>query len=248
VSEPRKATDVLLSIEEKLERLIGLLTHKELSDKIISNKLNTLMDSLSKIPASPPVFTAEAVDAHPQSIKIEADAALPMSSAPATNGFSRTSRPETFAGDNAYLNKLPIKEPVTRMPVQIPKGDHVEIVVPQEAINLNKTVEAKINIPPATVNKNNGNTISVIQRVVDKNGKSVFLAEIDIIDPTTVEVIQKLKTNGAGKWMTSLPVGQYSVIVKKRDPITKEKVEVTQSIKIDGAVNPLDLPVMIIKQ
>lgn len=245
MSEPRKATDVLLSIEEKLEKLIGLLVIKDLNDKIMSNKLNNLLESLSKTSSSP-TFTAEAVDTDSKVIKIQADDTLPISKTPSTNGFSRTSRPETFAGDQSYLNKLPIKDSVKRMPIQVPKGDHVEIVVPQEAVDLNKPSEPKINITNTT-NRNNSNTISVIQRIVDKNGKSVFLAEIDIINPKTLEVVQKLKTNGAGKWMTSLPVGEYTVMVKKRDPISKEKVEITQSIKIDGAVNPLDLSVMIIK-
>lgn len=243
MSEPRKATDILLSIEDKLEKLIGLLVHKDLSDKIISNKLNSLLGNDAKN-TNPPVYTAEAVET-PKNIKIEANDTLPMESTPGNNGFSRTSRPETFAGDNSYLKKPAKKEAVINMPIQIPKGDHVEIVVPQAAIDLNKkNIDKENSFTDSPINLN---TVSVIQRVVDINGKSVFLAEIEIIN-SSLEVINKFRTNGAGKWTASLPCGQYNIEVKRKDPLANNKeMKASQSINIDGTINPLSLPVVVIK-
>lgn len=245
MSEQRKATDVLLSVEQKLDVLINLIRSKDLSDKILSNKLNKLLSILSENKA-PPTFTAETVNTT-TTVQINSEQSLSMASNPSEKGFSRTSRPETFSGDNSYLQKPNKKEQHTKMPVQVPKGNHVEIVVPQEAINLNKKIPSII--PPSNIISNHGSgVVSIVQRVVDKNGKSVFLAEVEIIDASSIEVVQKLKTNGTGKWMTSLPIGTYNIIVRKRDPITKDKIDIPQNnIIVDGSVNPLELPVMIIK-
>jgi hypothetical protein len=252
VSDSRKATDVLLSVEQKLETLIELLRVKDLNDKILSNKLNSLMNVLSQEKQNTsPVFTAEAVVHNIQSqipIKqVSAEDSLPLESMPSSNGFSRTSRSETFAGDHSYLKKPPKKETAPRMPIQVPKGGHVEIVVPQQAIDLNKPstpLETK-EAQPYQVRQ--GGVVSVVQRVTDKNGKSLFLADVEVINKEDLQVVQKLKTNATGKWMCSLPVGEYSVVIKKRDPITKQIVEVGQNIQVTGLANPLELPMAIIK-
>lgn len=248
MSDSRKATDVLLSVEQKLEKLIEMLQNKDLSDKILSNKLNSLLAHLSDKKNAPPVFTAEAVNAPAQNlppplVKVSPEDSLPLESTPNANGFSRTSRSETFAGDNSYLNKVPRKDTAIRMPVQIPKADHVEIVVPQQAVDVNKASSPKEH----PVAHRTSNVVSVVQRVTDKNGKSLFLADVEVIDKTSLEVVQKLKTNATGKWMCSLPVGSYSVVIKKRDPITKQVVDVGQNIEVQGNVNPLELPLAIIR-
>src|SRR6185312_15158561 len=115
----------------------------------------------------------------------------------------------------------------------------------QDAINVNQSVVPKQQVETTPVSFSN--TVSVVQRVTDKNGKSLFLADVEVINKKDFQLVQKLKTNAVGKWMCSLPVGEYSVVVKKRDPITKELLEVGQNIEVTGQSNPLDLPVIIIK-
>ena len=238
--EPRKATDVILELESKIDIALNLIRNQDLNIKLLSNKLNLLLE---KSNSESNKIIVEAVNTIPQSniektIPVSSENKLPLEQNP--KGFRRTSRPETFTGDDAYLNKPDNKSTVT-FPMQMPKNmATAEIVVPDQVkpTSLNKE-KAQVEAP--------SNAIPVVQRVVDKNGKSVFLADIEIINAVNNEPVSKTRTNGTGKWMASLPVGQYKVIAKKRESLTKEKVEVVQTIIVDGGSSPLELPMMIMK-
>lgn len=224
-----------------------MLTAQDLNQKVIANRLGDLLKLKEK---EPPKITVETVNTigppavdPSRNVLVSSEEALPLDTHP--NGFRRTSRPETYSGDNSYLNKLP-KEPETvKFPVQIPRGDKAEVIIPQ-TLPIN-------NPPPAqkpskqTEHKSTNGTIPVMQRIVDKNGKSIFLADVEVIDRSTTEVCFKTRTNGAGKWMASLPIGEYTVVFRKRDALTKEPLELTQNVQVDGSKSPLELPVCIIK-
>ena len=47
--------------------------------------------------------------------------------------------------------------------------------------------------------------------------------------------------------MASLGIGNYRVTIRKRENVTKEKIEAVQDIQIDGSVPKLELPMMIIR-
>jgi hypothetical protein len=238
--EPRKATDIILELESKIDTALNLIRNQDLNIKLLSNKLNLLLEKSNNENNK---IIVEAVNTLPQSnieknISVSSENKLPIEQNP--QGFRRTSRPETFSGDDSYLSKPDGKSSVT-FPMQLPKNTVAEIVVPDQA----KSVAViKDNKPTET---STTNSVPIVQRVVDKNGKSVFLADIEIINMTNGDSISKTRTNGTGKWMASLPVGQYKVIAKKRESLTKEKVEVVQTIMVDGASSPLELPMMIMK-
>src|SRR5579885_316769 len=280
--EPRKATDVLVELESKVDVLLDIVRAQDLNIKILSNKLNSVMEQLSKAPATPPKITVEAVQAKPpvvigpdhpanpfvqmpaadpeRAIPIPAESKLPDTSKP--QGFRRNSRPETYAGDNAVL---PHGEQEHRMPMQLPKappGRGGEVIVPpppgrQPQQTSPQNQPAVVVQPPGprqppqiaqqpTQPKSAG-AIPVMQRVVDKNSKSVFLADVEITDLSTNQQVFKTRTNGTGKWMASLGIGAYREVVRKRESLTKEKIEALQDIQVDGTQSPLELPLMIIK-
>lgn len=264
MSEPRKATDIILELEQKLDTALGLIRTQDLNIKILSNKLNSVLEALEKQSAKPPVMV-EAVNTgkiqastiNPEhQIPISAEVKLPLESEP--KGFRRTSRPETFAGDDAYL---PPSAPETKFPVQMPKappgrgsmtpppGRTVEatVVAPSPAP---APPQAAPVAPPASQKQQVTivqNAIPVMQRVVNGQGKSLFLAEVEIIDLSTMQQIYKTRTNGTGKWMASLGIGEYRVLIRKFEATTKEKLEVTQDIQVDGQQSPLELQAVIIK-
>ena len=91
------------------------------------------------------------------------------------------------------------------------------------------------------------NGIPVSQRCVDKNGKSIFLANVEIIDMATSQTIFKTRTNATGKWFASLGIGAYRVTIRKMESVTKEKIEAVQDIQVDGSKSKLELPMLIIK-
>lgn len=248
--EQRKASEVLLELELKIDNLISLIKNQDLNIKILSNKLNDLKEKLDKQPLSPPQIIVEsdpnfniyAEDSN-RKIQISPENKLPLELQP--DGFRRTSRPETYAGDDAYRNLAPKSKEGPKFPTQIPKSIPVktDIIVPTNKLPEKNKEDIKQNS-----NSDGKNSIPIIQRVVDGNGKSAFLASVDIIDLSTMEQILKTKTNGTGKWMASLPVGNYRVIIKKTESITKEKIESTQDIQVDGTQSPLTLPIIIMKK
>ena len=89
--------------------------------------------------------------------------------------------------------------------------------------------------------------VPVVQRVVDKNGKSVFLADVEIINTENLQTISKIKTNGAGKWIVSMLPGEYRVFIRKREALNKDRLEISQTITVDGSKSPLELQMVILK-
>lgn len=276
VDEPRKATDVLLGIEAKVNTLLGIVRSQDHLIKILSNKLNDVMDQMKQGQSAAPKFTVETTQVAPvlppsimppsfsqlpagdpaRNIPIVADMALPQTDSP--QGFRRTSRPETFSGDNSYLPRTGVQEP--RMPVQMPQlpqktnvqQPSTDVIVPSEATTKKKAIPHQTP-PQPVMNEERPEPVSlqgqipVIQRVVDKNGKSIFLAEVEIIDISTHLQVFKTRTNGTGKWMASLGVGAYQVKITKLAALGKPSLEAIQDIQVDGSKAPLELPMLIIK-
>lgn len=243
-NEPRKATDVLLDMETKINALLALVRTQDLNIKVLSNKLNALMEKINNQPLAPQKITVEAIQSSAftayaptspeKELLFDPESRMEINDfSKGPKGFRRTSRPETYAGDNSYLKK---DAPPT------PPNNKAEIIVPASA--------SKITPPqfqPKKAPEIIQNAVPVQQRVVDKNGKSIFLAEVEIIDTNTGNSLPKTKTNGTGKWSTALPVGNYKVFIRKRESSTQPKIEVAQDIQVDGSSSQLDLPIIIIK-
>lgn len=241
--EPRKASEVLLALESKIDALLNIVKSQDLNIKILSNKLSNLMENMSEKTSIPKIVVetvtpfSQTID-NSKKIAVSADFQLPSEDSP--KGFRRTSRPETYDGEKDYFNQ---KQVHPKFPVQLPPK--AEVQVPSATVPAPKQVPELTKQPIAgqTVQ----NTVPVMQRVVDKNGKSVFLANVEITDLQTNLPIYKTKTNGTGKWMASLPVGNYKVLLNKRESLSKDKMEVAQNIEVDGSTPTLDLRPLIIK-
>jgi hypothetical protein len=274
-SEPRKATDVLLDVESKVNTLLGIIRAQDLNIKILSNKLNDVIIRLDKQQAVAPKFTVEAIQSPSfipgpvmppsfvqlpagdpeRTIPIEAESKLPSESSP--QGFRRNSRPETYAGDNAYLTRPsekmpgpPSKAPPGRQGPMTPPPGRSETVVPPAAFFNNQSPampEPMAPREPRPMPQSAQGQIPIMQRCVDRNGKSIFLADVNIVDITTNQPAFKARTNGTGKWMASLAIGVYRVTVRKQGTSIKDKLEAVQDIQVDGTQSPLELPMLIIK-
>jgi hypothetical protein len=264
LTEPRKATDVLLELEQKLDVALNIIRAQDLNIKILSNKLNAVLEVLEKKAPEAPKFVVEAVNTAPRmpvsqfqmnpeldpekEIPVSAEFKLPLEKEP--TGFRRTSRPETFAGDDIYIPQAP-KAPQAPHPGRghngPPPGRTAEVVVPPAATKQNVVEKPPTKPQARAVEQVVQNAIPVQQRVVNKHGKSLFLADVEIIDLSSMQQVFKTRTNGMGKWMASLGIGQYRVIVRKMENATKEKLEVTQDIEIDGLQSTVELQTVIIK-
>jgi hypothetical protein len=264
VSEPRKASEVLLDLESKIDKLISLTETQNLNAKILSNKLNDVMAALNKQTTAPGKITVEAINTIPSAtttplqnfqpsdperqVPIFAETKLPETGSP--QGFRRTARPETFSGDDVYLNQ---EQTAPKFPMQMPKGtpppgrgpaSSPEIVMPSpKEPSTPKPISKQVKASLVQ------NAIPVYQRVVDKNGKPIFLADVEVTDLSSQQSVHKTRTNGTGKWMASLGVGAYRVTIRKRESINKEKtaLEAIQDIQVDGSQSPVELQTLIIK-
>ena len=249
---------------------LNIIRTQDMNIKILSNKLNTIAETMEKKSADTPKFTVEAINTAPQrqlppqvqvgdrvddrDFFISHEDKLPLEVEP--KGFRRTSRPETFAGDDAYLPKsssaatpkYPVQMPAAppgRGPNAPPPGRESTAVVPSPVHAPKETKPVQESPKPASVVLQNA--IPVMQRVVNAHGKSLFLADVEIIDLATMQQVTKTRTNGTGKWMASLGIGDYRVIIRKLEATTKERLEVTQDIHIDGSQSPFELQTVIIK-
>jgi hypothetical protein len=300
MTEPRKATDVLIDIEAKVNELLELVRAQDLVIKVLSNKLNDVMGRLDKQQAGPPRIVVETVQTLPAKsinmppgftqlpagdpdrvIPFVAESSLPETSVP--QGFRRNSRPETYAPKTVPsipVQPPPVKlgdEPQMQMPVQMPPGFEKqraaglvpppgrsagsEVIVPPSASTVPglkkgaSTGKGAVIAPPnpkgSPVEDVHGpapsGQIPVTQRCVDKNSKAIFLADVEIVDLSTMQPIFKTRTNGAGKWNAPLGIGSYRVTIRKRENVTKEKIEAVQDIHVDGSVSKMELPLLIIK-
>jgi len=231
MTEPRKASEVILSLENKVDILLGLVRSLDLNIKVLSNKLNQL---LAKQETSSPKIVVEAANvALPalSSFNSERDVLISPedSSLMEVNpkGFRRTSRPETFSGDDIYLN---------RESKEAPKA---EAIVPRPKDKPSNTPKSVPNTsPPASI-------VATMQRII-RGGKSVFMADVEITNMTTGKV-EKSRTNAVGKWNAPLQPGGYRIVVRKQEIASKEKFEIEQNIQIDGKQSPLELPPLIVK-
>lgn len=255
--ETRKASDVLLDLESKIDSLLSIIRSQDLNIKLLSNKLNTIMEKLDKTPITSPQFKIEAVNTasmftevpspeHGRAVPISSEFKLPVEDKP--QGFRRTSRPETFSGDNAFLNKSNSEPNVTKFPMQMPNQappgrSQTDVIVPPAALANKSTVP----ISPKQTEAPTGNFIPVQQRVVNKNGKSIFMADVEITNLETNEKTFKTRTAGTGKWAASLLQGSYRIVIQKKESMNGEKLEAIQDINVDGSKSPLELPMMIIK-
>ena len=240
--EPRKATDILLAIEAKLDTALAAIRAQDLNQKIMSNKLNELLAKIDSVEAAEqPVMAKPFVEApivtstDPElSIKVEAEQL----------GFRRTSRPETYATPT-LLNEVrkpappppaePVPPPVISRPPPPSEEEWKTISMP--ALPKMKSEEASSNI----------GKVAVEQRSVDKNGKAVFLANIEITDKETNKVESKTRTTSVGKWQAVLPPGIYNVKITKSESVSKQKIEVNQEITIDGNTSTQTLPLLMVK-
>jgi len=251
----RKASDILLDLVNKVEQLLNLSRSQDLNFKILSNKLNLVMEQMKgagvPIIAAQQTYSASADNSMmPQTMLknratesvLIADDVNSISVDENPSGFRRTSRPETFTANSIAQSqvikpKQPLQNKVLIQDPAPPSQDQLEAFEQFKPFSDAGSVAAIDNV---------AGLVAVTQRVLDKNNKSVFLADVVIADKDGKQV-SKIRTNGMGKWTAALPTGIFMVKVSKRESVTRQSMEATQSIVVDGKESKLALDQLIIK-
>lgn len=267
-----RAQDLNIKIlSNKLNDVIGRLDKQQVAPpKIIVETVQTATP-----PQMPMNFPQMPAGDPERTIPISAESKLPQDNSP--QGFRRNSRPETYANERIQNPpQEPVTE--KRFPMQLPPstpqnprqgaavpppGREFDQVVPVTNASAPPTVSSKGSKVQQTISpmseaayqeewperQSSQGQIPTMQRCVDGNNKTVFLANVEITDLVTGQQVVKTRTNAAGKWMAPLSVGNYRVVIKKgATPATnKAALEAIQDINIDGSVTPLELPMVIVR-
>jgi hypothetical protein len=225
MSDERTGVDVLLSVEKQIAQLMHMQSSLDLNIKILSNKLNQVIDLLNEVPSTAqmnpsmsPIALATAPST-PVKMKIEEEfkPPIPITTDTAPVGFRRTSRPETFT--NAH------QQPTKNTPT------------PAFPLPKMKSATSIIEPPPS----NSKQPLS--QRIVDRNGASIFKADIEVMDEAG-HTIWKGQTGTTGKWQTALSPGKYRLNVRKQT--TQQKIAVSADLVVNDKT-PQELPPMSVK-
>ena len=219
MDEPRKATDILLSLEEKLDAALGMIKSQDQLIKLLNNKVNDLGAKLDKV-STAPKYVAETthIQTSPPPVKsflqppmfsqvlpkdmedernvpIQANNKLPMLNKTNDN-LPRTSRQDVFAGDNAP----PLQKPEVKAPIQMPKMPMPKMQnkpappIPQPASETQYE-----DFPSADGSLETQGQIPVWQRCVSDTNKAIFLADVEIMNLADKKQVFKGRTNGTGK-------------------------------------------------
>jgi hypothetical protein len=218
----RTATDVLVSLEGKMDALISAHRSQDLTLKVLANKLGTLIDKIESQQIAPQAqsavkkssFNIEAADVS-KKIVIEPTQQETIDKFPI--GPRRVSRSEAPSDRPEFTDA--------------DKSGKIEFVSP----------EVK-----ETVKKTSPGSVPVVQRVLDKNSKAIFLADVEIYAQDGT-MLHKVRTTAAGKWTCSLEPGNYRVLVKKSSSVSREKIEVSQNIVVNRGASHQELDSIVVK-
>lgn len=216
--EPRKATDVLLDIEKKLDNLTKMVVNNDMLVKLMADRANKTYDMTTKIYS------------YIEELKQEYIAAQ--------GGNSQSSENQ----DAQVINSPPVEQIVMDAPFDQP-GDRRGARTPQRQ----EPVLAAPNTIQEQPQQSEGRKIPVVQRVSDNTGKDLYLATVVISDEQGKQVL-KTKTSTAGKWQALLKPASYMVHISKTDTVSKKVFEGTQKITIPNSNSTFTLPVVIIKR
>jgi hypothetical protein len=266
--DPRKATDIVLSVEEQVKLLTKVMYSYDLNIKLVLDRVNKIYKYIERLEETERQMIEEAEAQKPAEepriidVPANAPAMTQVEDPKEVLGYRRTSRVQT--------------------PVPASMGEHAQATASiqaaikarqQSSVGQNQTTQSpqvKPGAPPSPANQPKHPTaqpivkqpsvasssppaatsdrkIPVVQRLVDQTGKDIFMAEVSIIGSDN-QVAAKVKTNALGKWQSQLKPGKYTVNIVKTDTTTKSKIEASQTIEVQNSNSAITLPVAIIKR
>jgi len=215
MSEDRKATDVLLQIESKVDELLSHIKTNNLANKIILERLRIVTENLEKVSLkSPSVSVSDNVSGKKPNLSVSADFTKPIS-------HTASEPQQKQLSDKISVTTLSLKDKI------------------KKAMDEAKEDTASLEFPAA---KEKNKEISVQQKIIDIEGSNIFMANVEIFDLNDV-LIKKTKTNQTGKWLAKLSTGSYNVTVTKVGTNNKPSINVKYSIEITNENSNLELPI-----
>ena len=230
----RKASDVLLELEITLEKVLGYVRNMDMNIKSISNRLNMLEKTSVSPKWSPPSMARDTTQVWTGETQ------------PAPELLAAALKPQ-MPGLKPGVQLGPQRTMVTT-----PKGQQISTTEEDETNFTNddklevdtKLIGQRRGIRTEEPNPNSERKMPVQQRIIYKDGKNVCLANVEIFQTGSkgeLNLIKKVRTNSAGKWVVALESGKYLVSISKAGTSSKPNVDVSYSIDIPISSVPLEL-------
>jgi len=232
MSDIRKASDILLTLEATLEKVLGYVHNMDMNIKTISNRLNMLEKTSVTPKWSPPSMTREAVGETAPSPELLAAAA-------------KSQMPGLKPGVQLGPQRTMIATPKGQQISTTEEDEEYTFVDEQQQLEVDtKPIGQRRGVRTEEPDPNSERKMPVQQRIIYKDGKNVCLANVEIFQTGNkgeFNLIKKLRTNSAGKWAVALAPGKYLVSISKAGTSSKPNVEVSYSIDIPVSNVPLEL-------
>lgn len=212
MTEERKATDILLSIEADVKEILGYVRNGDLKDKIILERLRLLTEASTVQGPKPDQFG--------YTWKEDTHTGEPF----AVREQPKT--PPVAPAKPSMFESTPLKDKIRKA---MEEASNAQDDIQFTDLSAETTQSGKRR--GTRVQTNAEKQISVQQRIVDSESKNIFMAKVEIFDESNTPVKQT-KTNQAGKWFAQLLPGQYQVVLSKAGTATKPAISITYDVEI----------------
>jgi hypothetical protein len=218
--DKRVATDILLSIESKLETVDKRHQNSENLLKLILAKLNKSPTSIS----SPPPTYQTTQETYQTDI-INKDN---FESRPRTNKFSEIAASQGVRLDDGEMFVSKSADGTKEMTESSVRGSS----------------RGQRGKKPIKVDKTS------VTQVLNIGNDPLFLASIEVLDISGDELISQTRTNTKGRWLAALAPGDYQVHVLKRFPPEsgKKPIDTMYQISVPQTDEPFELDPLLLNE
>lgn len=248
--EPRKATDLLIDIDNRLRIVEKRLAVFDFQQKLIINSLNKLIgikqqEEKDNIPTvnvaqvKKPTITAAPVVA-PQKPTQPASQSVAVEQEPkkesAIERKARLMHMEKVAKQNNEEYSFNLSNNIKTEKNQQKKSPEEDIAFNVIKGDVNNSA---LNVEAAAEESTEGPKVPVTQKASLYDGTVIALAEV-VITNTITGSVKKLSTGNNGRWQTSLSPGVYTLNVNGK--VGGEAVEYSQNFDVPPTDAVLDIP------
>lgn len=223
----RKATDVLLNIEQQVSEILGYVKNQDMLIKALMNRLAVLERSGQPIHSAMPSPITESTSKQLGNSSQQLPGLKPG---------------VVIKGD---LNNKHIIKPINQQQLESPNIDF-------PSYDSNSDIkESTIEVDNIPIGKRrtsryvDDQNITVQQKVLYPDGKCVSSARIEIFtklpNSDNLVLVQNKKTNATGKWTGQLPPGNYLIKVFKKGTGKTPNIETQQTVIVPNSDDTVQL-------
>lgn len=235
--EPRKATDLLIDIDNRLRIVEKRLAVFDFQQKLIINSLNKLV-ALKQETERDNIPTANVAQVKKPNVVVEPIVAVEQEPKKESSieRKARLMHMEKVAKQNNEEYSFNLSNNIKTEKNQQKKSPEEDIAFNVIKGDVNNSA---LNVEAAAEESTEGPKVPVTQKASLYDGTVIALAEV-VITNTITGSVKKLSTGNNGRWQTSLSPGVYTLNVNGK--VGGEAVEYSQNFDVPPTDAVLDIP------